>query len=208
MSRNVAGISRAGGPEPARSTRTLVSSSMKSGMPSVRSMIWSTVAPGQRLVARKISDQFGALFPRQAIEVDLGHMGSAEPRRRELGAERDHEQERKFRRAVDHHAQKLERRRINPVNVLEYQENRLTRQSFKLRHQRLQRLFAPLLWGELQRRITSLSRNRKQLGDQRRGLGKIGGRAGPASPPACPAFDPAVSSRRIPAALSSCAITG
>ena len=39
------------------------------------------------------------------------------------------------------------------------------RQPFKLRHQRLQRLLAPLLRGELQRRITSLGRNRKQLGD-------------------------------------------
>ena len=100
----------------------------------------------QRLVARDPCDQIRPLAPAQTAHGQRGDVRLAGPGRLELRPEGDQHQDGQPLDALDHEAQELERRRVDPVHVLvERQHRLLRRQARELVDQRLQAsaAFAP-----------------------------------------------------------------
>ena len=121
----------------------------------------------QRLVARDPRHQIGALAPTEAAHSQRSHVCLSGPGRLELRPEGDQDQDRQLPDALDHEAQELQRRRVDPVHVLVHSQHRpLRRQARDLVDQRLQR--PPLLHLRRQgeRRIALTGRHPEQSGDQ------------------------------------------
>jgi hypothetical protein len=117
----------------------------------------------QRLAAGQARDQFRGLAPAQPAEGQRGHVGLAEADRQGLGTPRDQYQHRDIGRAVDHALEQLPGRRIDPVHVLEHdQERSACGQRPQPLHERIQRLgFAPL-GRKRDRPAALLARDRQQ----------------------------------------------
>ena len=98
-----------------------------------------------------------------------GHVRLAGPGRLELRPEGDQHQHRQLPDALDHQAQQLERRRVDPVHVLVQRQHRLLRrQARELVDQRLQASAASAPPGvSVERRIALAGRDPEQGGEQR-----------------------------------------
>jgi hypothetical protein len=79
----------------------------------------------QRLVAAHPGNQIRPQTPAQTAQGQRGHVRLAGPGRLELRPEGDQRQHPQLRDALDHEAQELERRRIDPVHVLVQSQHRL-----------------------------------------------------------------------------------
>ena len=110
----------------------------------MRATICSTISAGSGLSPVTRADQIRPLAPAQTAHGQRGHVRLAGPGRLELRPEGDQHQNRQLPDALDHEAQELERRRVDPVHVLVERQHRLLgREARELVDQRLQR--PPLL---------------------------------------------------------------
>jgi hypothetical protein len=103
-------------------------------------------------------------------------MRPSHPRRVELGAERYDKQNGKRSNPVDHPTEYFQARGVDPMRILQDHQYRLPAcQSRELRGQRFQRSLPALFWGQCERRIASVIRERQHLGEKcgivRRGRG-------------------------------------
>ena len=100
----------------------------------------------QRLVARDARDQIRTLAPAEPAHGQRGDVRVAGPGRLELRPKGDQHQHRQLPDALDHRAQQLEGRRVDPVHVLVQRQDRVPRRKTgELVDQRFQRppLLAP-----------------------------------------------------------------
>ena len=173
------------------STTALVSSSMNSGTPSVRSVIWSAISLGKALppvTCTIISARSRRGRRLRLISVTCGRptQGGTNSGRKVTIARSG-----RLERPADDQLEKFERGGIGPMRVLDHQQHRLTRrQPLDLRHQRPQCLLLALLRGEVERGIAVAGRNRQQIRQQGHGLAEIIGPPGRAPPRAWSAVAP------------------
>ena len=131
------------------------------------------------------------------------HVRLAGPGRGELRPEGDQRQRRQLPDALDHHAQELEGRGVDPVHVLVQRQHRLLRRERReLVEQRLQGPPLLHLRRQGQRRIALAGRHTQQRGEQRHHFVQPLARP-PSTSRASPAAPPATSSRSSRAARSS-----
>ena len=110
---------------------------------------------------------FDLLF-RQPIERELRLIGSTAPRRFEFRAERQQRQQPVVQALIEQLAEQLQRRRIDPVQVLDdEQQRRLSAVTADQMQQRGECLLHHLHRTESQRRIPTLGRDRQQRREQR-----------------------------------------
>jgi hypothetical protein len=94
-------------------------------------------------------------------------MRLSDPRRRKFRPERNEQQHAKGWNPVHNSTEYLQTRRVGPMSVLQDHQNRIfQRQRCHLREERLQSSLSALLRREIERRVTSVVRQRQHLGKQ------------------------------------------
>src|SRR5215469_7893519 len=97
-----------------------------------------------------------------------------DPGRHKLRTEGDHEQYGQLGYAIDDQVEQFERGRVDPMGVLENQQHRTAaRKASELPDQNGESLLASTLGFWRKRRIPSLRRHTKQVGNQRRRVGRV-----------------------------------
>ena len=119
------------------------------------------------LVADNAVDHGLNVALREPIDGESRHVRPSDPGRLELWTERHNQQHRKGANPVDDPTEHFQARWIGPVRILEdHQQGVLPRQCIHLRGERFQRFLPALLWFQVERRITSVVRERQHLGEQ------------------------------------------
>ena len=120
------------------------------------------------LVLDKPRDDRGRLTLPKSVERQACHMRLSHPRCVELGAESYDQQHVKGCDPVHRPAEHFQARRIDPMRILEDHQHRIVAcQSRKLRHQRFERSLPALFRGQIERRMSSIIRQRQHLRKQR-----------------------------------------
>jgi hypothetical protein len=110
-------------------------------------------------------NHLGPLLGSQAIEIEHRHLWTPQPRWRELRPESKDHQDPQRGNAIDQQIERLARRRVAPMDILEYHEYRLPRgKALDLGQLRVQRLLLSLLGRQVKSRIRLAGRNREQAG--------------------------------------------
>ena len=123
---------------------------------------------GQRLVLGDAANDAGAVATAKAAQGQHRHMRLADPGRLELRPERDDQQHRQIGDAGNRSIEQIERCRIDPVGVLEHdQDGALRRYAVELVEKRRESHLSLLLRADRQRRVAPVRRHRQQLGDER-----------------------------------------
>ena len=123
---------------------------------------------GQRLVLGDAANDAGAVATAKAAQGQHRHMRLADPGRLELRPGRDDQQHRQVGDAGNHSIEQIQRCRIDPVGVLEHdQDGALRRYAVELVEKRREGHLPLLLRADRQRRVAPVRRHRQQLGDER-----------------------------------------
>ena len=152
------------------STTDLVNSSMNSGTPSVRSVIWSAISLGNVLPPVTCAIISARCRGGRRLRLSSRYLRAADPRRRELRAKCDDHEDAERGHPIDQQVEQLARGRVAPVRVLENHQHGVARAA------------SPSTWAvsaasvfslrfcgvRLERRITVADRDRQQVGKQRR----------------------------------------
>ena len=124
----------------------------------------------ERRIARNALDQGRRVVPPEPAERQRRDMRQSGPGRPELGPEGDKEQRRQAPEALNRHAQQFQGRRVDPVRILEQDEDGLPRrEAGELRQQGREQPLAPPLRVERRqgRPAAGDAREPEQIGDQR-----------------------------------------
>ena len=123
---------------------------------------------GQRLAAGQMIDHRLDLRPLQAVQCDRRHVRALRPGRRQFGPIGSDHQQCRRRRLLDQHAQRFQRRRIGPVQILPYHQHRGALGRFdQPGNDRIERRIALLLRRHRKARIAVLGhRHGHQIGEQ------------------------------------------
>jgi hypothetical protein len=122
----------------------------------------------QQLVGDDAVDHGSDFALSESIEREGSHMRTPDPRRLEFRPERHDQQRTKCAYSVYDPPKYFEARRIGPMRILEDHQHRIgARQGLHLRNERLQRTLPALLRGQIECGITSIIRQRQQVGEER-----------------------------------------
>ena len=174
---SVAGISRPVSFASPLSSTARVNSSTNSGTPPVRSTTVAMVSSDERLRRRDLRHHRAHVARAQPVERDLRVMRAHRPRRAELGPRRVQQQQPRGRALLDQQLDQLQRRGIDPVQVLDRDHQRL--RAGGAEHpfdQRRQQAAALLLGRQRRRRILRRQRQIQQRREQRDRFGRLRGR--------------------------------
>ncbi|HEV8029175.1 MAG TPA: hypothetical protein VGP50_17205, partial [Stellaceae bacterium] len=153
---------------PADSTTLLVNSSTKSGTPSVLATIAATVSALQAVCGGDVGDQPRAFGAAQAIQRQDGCLGTRQPRRREVRPRRHQDEQPRLADAVGEARHQFERGGVDPVRVLQHQEDRITlAQMDDLVDKERDGRRLPLRRRQRQLRRRRLGRDRQEVSQQR-----------------------------------------
>jgi hypothetical protein len=79
---------------------------------------------GQRFAASDVADHFGPLLGRQSIEIENRYVWVPQPTWRELRPESDNQQNPQSGHPIDQQVERLQRRWVTPVDILEHHQHR------------------------------------------------------------------------------------
>ncbi len=122
----------------------------------------------QRLALGDADNDAGAIATAEAAQGQRRHMGLVDPGRLEFRPEGDDQQHRHGSGTGNQSIEQVERCRINPVDVLEQDQDGAQRRcAVELVEKRRERHLSLLLRADCQRGVPLVGRQRQQLGDQR-----------------------------------------
>ena len=137
-------------------------------MPSVRSMMSLRMLAGMSLLPIDAVDHGVDIALRQPIDGEDGHVRPSDPGRLEFRPEGHDQQHGKGSNPVHRPTKRFQARGVGPMRILEDHQHRiLPRQRFHLGSERFQRSLSPLLWGQIERGIASVVRQRQHFGKER-----------------------------------------